>query len=115
LRIETGRLPYQKGQKKKRPKKPTIEESAYMRDVKSLPCAICGKAGASDAHHCFSQRFGQRKSSHMQVIPLCKIHHQVGLNAIHNNKKKWESLYGFDFEYIPETLEAVEELRLQFI
>jgi len=86
-----------------------------MRDVKSLPCCICNAPAPSDAHHCFSQRFGQRKTGHMQVIPLCKNCHQVGPNAIHNSKRAWEDRNGFDFEYIAQTREAVESLRMEFV
>lgn len=109
----TGQGVYQKGQHQKKKNGATAEELAYLLAVKFLPCCICNAPPPSDAHHCFSQRFGQKKSSHFHTIPLCKNCHQVGLLAIHNNKRAWENRYGFDFEYITQTREAVEKQKLQ--
>jgi len=35
------------------------------------------------------------------VIPLCKLHHQDGPDAIHNGKASWVEKYGDDYAYLP--------------
>jgi len=76
---------------------------AYMRAVKGLPCCICGHPPPSDAHHPICGRYGTRKASDWDVIPLCKAHHQDGPDAIHNNKALWASRHGPDTDYIAPT------------
>lgn len=80
---------------------------AYMGEVKKLPCAVCGAPGPSDAHHCFHNRYGSRKSSDYDVIPLCKRHHTDGPEAIHNGKETWRQKHGSDYDYIAATREAI--------
>lgn len=82
----------------------------YMAMVKRLPCCICGKPGPSDAHHCFHDRYGTRRARDMDVIPLCKEHHQDGPEAIHNGKATWRLKHGPDYGYIPQTRELVERM-----
>ena len=78
-----------------------------MAEVKKLPCVICGRSGPSDAHHTFCGRYGSRRTSDFDVIPLCKDCHQDGPNAIHRNKKSWIARNGPDTDYIEQTREAV--------
>lgn len=81
---------------------------AYMRAVKSLPCCVCGAPGPSDAHHPIHDRYGTRKASDFDVVPLCKIHHQDGPNAIHNGKQSWREQHGPDHGFIDQTRKAVD-------
>lgn len=73
----------------------------YMLRVKGLPCVVCGAAPPSDAHHVIHDRFGSRKSSDWDVIPLCKAHHQDGPEAIHNGKQTWREKHGPDHGFLP--------------
>ena len=82
----------------------------YMRKVKQLPCCICGAPPPSDAHHCISNRYGTSKVSDFEAIPLCKEHHQIGPDAIHNGKATWEERHGPDTNYINQTRNLVEKL-----
>ena len=68
--------------------------------VKQLPCVICKAPPPSDAHHCISGRYSQRKAPDSMTIPLCKQHHQQGPDAIHNDKAGWIERNGNDFEYL---------------
>lgn len=68
--------------------------------VKGMPCVICNAPPPSDAHHCCHDRFGQRKSSDAETIPLCKIHHQDGPEAIHTNKRAWREKHGPDHGFL---------------
>ena len=74
---------------------------AYMGKVKGLPCVICGAAPPSEAHHCFHGRYGARKSSDYDTIPLCPEHHRTGPEAVHNAKEAWAAKHGPDYSYIP--------------
>ena len=94
----TGRPPLGlKGPKKKNGTKVGRD---YMARVKMLPCVICGAAPPSDAHHVICDRYGTSKASDFDTIPLCKNHHQIGPDAIHNGKASWVEKYGPDHAYI---------------
>jgi len=80
---------------------------AYMDAVKRLPCAVCGAAPPSDAHHCYHDRYGTGKSSDWDVIPLCKPCHQTGPLSVHNAKEQWHEMHGPDHSYIPQTADLV--------
>lgn len=83
---------------------------AYMMAVKRLPCAVCCYPPPSDAHHCIHDRFGTRKTSDFDVIPLCKAHHQDGPDAIHNGKETWRQKYGADYDYIERVRRMLDAL-----
>jgi len=70
-----------------------------MARVKELPCVICHSTPC-DAHHVFHGRYGSRKASDFDTIPLCKAHHQIGPDAIHNDKAGWMECYGPDHGYL---------------
>lgn len=127
-RINTGRDPYQKGQDKssaprKGIRKVSAKKSAYrassegkaameyMNLVKQLPCCICGAPAPSIAHHVINDRFGTRKASDFDTIPLCQLHHDHGHpDAIHTNKTAWAAKYGPDYSYVETTRKLVAEL-----
>lgn len=97
----TGRKPYQKTGK---PKK----DEAYLQEVRQQPCCVCQKFGEpqlspTTAHHPIHDRFGTRKRSDRDAIPLCEGHHQglwdTSKLAIHKEPKKWRELYGEDWSY----------------
>ncbi len=73
-----------------------------MLAVKMLPCVVCGRAGPNDAHHCQSDRFGARKVSDYEVIPLCPRHHrhEYGPGAYHYSKRAWEEKHGPDHGFL---------------
>lgn len=89
------------GLKQPKPVRGTAEAKRHLARVKQLPCVICAAPPPSDAHHCFSGRYGSRKASDFETIPLCKACHQHGPLAIHQDKAGWEMRNGFDYEYLP--------------
>ena len=89
------------GLKEPKPERGTAAAKAHLARVKALPCVICGKPGPSDAHHCFHGRYGSRKASDFETIPLCKECHQDGPKSIHRDKAGWELRNGPDHEYLP--------------
>ena len=83
------------------------EALEHMQAVKQLPCAVCGSPPPSDAHHVIHDRFGTRKASDFEVIPLCKAHHQDGPEAIHNGKQSWRDKHGPDHSYLAGIFELL--------
>lgn len=77
------------------------EALEHMRRVKALPCVICGSPPPSDAHHCICNRYGARKSSDFETIPLCRWCHLDGPEAIHNGKASWIERNGPDHAFLP--------------
>lgn len=82
---------------------------AYMGAVKRLPCVVCG-GGPCDAHHVYHGRYSGRKTSDLDVIPLCKWDHQDGPESIHRDKAGWMERNGPDWGYIEQTRRAVAAL-----
>ena len=111
--LKRGSKPMRKVSKKRaahRASKDGQAGLAYMGAVKQLPCCICGAPPPSDAHHTICGRYGSRKTSDFDTIPLCKEHHQDGPDAIHNGKSSWVEKYGPDTNYIESTKRLVEKL-----
>ena len=76
-------------------------ELAWMGRVKQLPCVICDAPPPSDAHHLMHGRYGNRKPSGYNTIPLCKNCHQDGPEAFHKGKKTWKAKHGPDYGFLP--------------
>lgn len=93
------------GQKPRQKPAAPVRDREYLEAVKSLPCAVCGAPPPSDAHHCIHDRFGTRKVSDLDAIPLCKRHHQWGPEAIHSGKESWRKKHGPDWGFIEQTRE----------
>jgi len=58
----------------------TIAERKHMNAVAELGCAVCRRMGypgtPAELHHPRAGVGGARRSSHMDVIPLCPEHHR---------------------------------------
>ena len=83
----------------------------YMRAVKALPCVVCRAPPPNDAHHCIHDRYGTRRASDYDTVPLCRACHLDGPNAIHKGKEIWRDRNGSDHGYIEQTREAVKAMR----
>ena len=69
-----------------------MKDRGHMARVAELPCVCCG-ARPVEVHHCISGRYGQRKASDRETIPLCFAHHR-GPEGIHTSEgvkiaRKW--------------------------
>ena len=58
-------------------KPPTAQERRHLAMVAALPCLVCG--AQSTVHHVtgYADRIGRASRSHMRVVPLCPVHHQI--------------------------------------
>ncbi len=98
--------------KKRKPEKDKAFpwEIAHMRAVKGQPCRACHRHGPSDAHHCYHDRatkFGGKKAPHRWTVPLCKLCHQDGPQAIHRIKRTWRDMHGADHEHVVAVMLAI--------
>jgi hypothetical protein len=82
----------------------------YMGYVKQLPCVACGKPGPSEAHHCYHDRYGTRKASDFDVIPLCPACHRTDRLSVHNAKATWRETHGPDHGFIPQVRGDVADI-----
>lgn len=97
----TGRthLGLKTGRTARSPKKTSPDGRKHMAAVAGLPCVICG-AWPVEVHHTISGRYGHRKSSDFETLPLCFNHHR-GPEGIHASKRQWEAAHGLDTDYLP--------------
>ncbi len=78
----------------------TKAEKRHMSLVAELGCAVCRRMGyegtPAELHHKRSGTGAGRRSSHMEVIPLCPEHHRgnTGLHGL--GTKGFPKHWGFD-------------------
>ena len=112
-----GPLGQKTGKPAKKPKKMrqvSVKKAAYRRSqagqealrhmerVKGLPCVICAAPPPSIAHHCMNGRYGTRKTSDFDTIPLCSEHHDYPHpEAFHSGKETWAATHGPDYGFLP--------------
>jgi hypothetical protein len=78
----------------------TLKEKKHMNAVAELGCAVCRRMGyegtPAELHHKRSGTGAGRRSSHMDVIPLCPEHHR-GKTGLHGlGTKGFPKHWGFD-------------------
>ena len=81
-----------------------MKRSDHMKLVKELPCAVCGQAGPSDAHHILAGRVPGRKVDDMLTIPLCKDCHQGSHNGIHGERRMWDVMRKNELDCLADTI-----------
>ena len=85
-------------------------ESAYLRWVRTLPCAVCDLMGRSEAAHTnVLGRSGMgRKTSNRSVIPLCPACHRLKDDSYHQitPESRWADYHGLD---LPELVHRLNE------
>mgnify|MGYP003155055118 CR=1 FL=1 len=74
--------------------------------LKELGCIACRKKGKHTEpviHHIRKNTGLSLRPSNDDTIPLCPMHHNMGNQSIHLNKKVFESLFGTELELLKET------------
>lgn len=92
-----------------KPEKPRRGDRAcreHIAMIKQLPCVICGRYGV-EAHHVAHDRFAQRKSSDMDVIPLCRPCHETRTRT----GRVWREIYGPDHGFLGKVAKQIAELK----
>ena len=79
-------------------------ERRHMVRVKELPCAVCGQAGPSDAHHILEGRTPGRKSPDLLTIPLCRDCHMGSHNGIHGSRRLWDVMKKTELDCLADTI-----------
>jgi len=80
----------------------TKDEKRHLSAVAELGCAVCRRMGyegtPAEIHHKRAGTGAGRRSSHMDVLPLCPQHHR-GSDGIHGlGTKGFAKHWGFDEE-----------------
>lgn len=88
------------------PERGTARCRAHMALVAQLPCVCCG-AWPVQLHHPIHERFAQRKSSDLDVIPLCPPCHR----HLHASPAAWRDQHGPDTDFIAPTHARVLQIR----
>ena len=87
-----------------------IRDPAYLKWVRTFPCAACGKAGPSHAHHLTHAQPKARglKAGDQFTLPVCQTHHQDGPQSIHGhgNEREWWAVRGIDAIALSEKFRA---------
>lgn len=78
----------------------TLAEKKHMNRVAELGCAVCRRMGyegtPAELHHLRAGTGAGRRSSHMDVVPLCPRHHR-GSDGLHGlGTKGFAKHYGYD-------------------
>ena len=91
-------------------------DPAHLERVRGLPCCICDAWGMAqhtptEAHHVIHGRHSQRRTPDRMAIPLCHYHHQggAGIVGVHSSPAAWKALFGNDYDWIPGTLDKLEQ------
>jgi hypothetical protein len=106
-----SKTPIRKVSKKKRAYRASAEGQAgmdHMARVKMLPCVICQAPPPNDAHHCYHDRYGTRKQSDLDTIPLCKWCHQDGPQSVHRDKAGWKDRHGPDYGFLDRVKQLLD-------
>jgi hypothetical protein len=78
-------------------------ESAYLADVKRVPCVICNAPAPSEAHH-------PEQGLHLCGIACCDDCH-TGPHGWHGDKSRWRAAKMTPMRAINETRRRVDLLR----
>ena len=78
----------------------TLKEKKHMSAAAELGCAVCRRMGyegtPAEIHHKRAGTGAGRRASHMEVIPLCPLHHR-GATGLHGlGTKGFAKHWGFD-------------------
>lgn len=80
----------------------TKAERGHLARIKALPCAVCGQAGPSDAHHV-------RQHLQYTCIPLCRDCHMGSHNGVHGQSRIWRVLRKDELSCLNDTVRALVE------
>lgn len=76
------------------------KERLYLARVKSLPCAVCGDAGGSEAHHI-------EQGLQYTCIPLCEDCHRGSFNGLHGQKRIWHVTKKTELSCLNDTIDKL--------
>jgi len=80
--------------------------------LKQIGCIACGSTNVV-VHHIRKHTGLSLRPSHDDTIPLCPIHHNMGNQSIHLNKKAFEHLFGTELELLKETNLKIIQLETE--
>lgn len=93
-------------------------DQKHMARVAQLGCVVCRNLGLgptpAEVHHLLKNG---RRISHKKTIPLCRPHHQGGLNneaivSRHPWRKEFERRYGTEEQLLAQTEAELAHVRV---
>ena len=104
----------------------TTKEKQHMALVASLGCIVCKNLGYTnhkvELHHIRDGYGVGQRATNFEVIPLCPIHHRIGLKAdktgkahfgYHQSPKDFEIAYGKERDLLEQVMEMVRTVKSQ--
>lgn len=115
-RLLPGKPPPRKNVKRrKRLFKEDFHSAAYVKYIRSLPCALCGVEGYSEAAHVRSRGAGGKASD---IVPLCGPHDKwrlqslyIGCHRMYDEGRLDKVHFGILQKYAAELWAAFQENR----
>jgi hypothetical protein len=90
-----------------------VRNAAYLRWIRTLPCAICRTTRTVEAAHTGPHGLGQ-KSSDLSAIPLCARHHRTGYDSYHKlGPRKFAEAHQLNIPAIVVRLSAKPWIRVE--
>lgn len=76
----------------------TASEKRHLAAVAALGCCLCQRLGygasPAEVHH-VRVKHGWGRSSHLDTIPLCPLHHQAPKIGVHGmGREEFSAMYG---------------------
>lgn len=78
----------------------TVAERDHVAAIKSMPCAVCGTDGPSDAHE-------PEQGLWFLSIPLCRDCHMGPFNGIHGQRRIWNATKKTELTCLNDTIKAL--------
>ncbi len=104
--------------KRSKPRRGVVKDPKYLDFIRQQKCAACTSWGSkqsstTEAAHVGERGLGQ-KCSDRETIPLCVLHHRVGMIAAHKIGKKFWVYHSLDRIKLIELYNAQYELEAAF-
>lgn len=86
----------------------TTAEKRYMSRIADLGCVVCRNLGhgptPAELHHPRTGVGKGQRSSNMDVLPLCPLHHRLGGHGIafHAGQKTWQEKFGSEWDLVAQ-------------
>ena len=81
--------------------------------IAQMGCFCCGMP--SEVHHIRSHTGLSLRPDHQDTIPLCPIHHNMGNESIHLNKKLFEEKFGTEKQLLIKTNIKLNQLERSYL
>jgi hypothetical protein len=90
-----------------------VRNPAYLKWIRTLPCAVCRATRGVEAAHTGPHGLGQ-KSSDLSAIPLCARHHRTAPDSYHKlGPRRFSEVHRLNVPAIVGRLSAKPSIRVE--